>query len=464
VALDLTIPADPSSLGAHDSRAFQAIAIATERSGEAGQTVLIAGLSALLIFAVLAFGSFDLWAIDIVEIGCALLFLVWIWPQISSGCLQLRANALYAPVTVFGLLIVAQVVFGLSAYVHATRGELWKYAAYGVLLLLASQCQRAYAQKLLTILAVFGFLVALFALVQDLSSNGKIYWFWPEVSGRIFGPYANNSHYAGLMEMLTPIPFAMALTDGAKRHLQLLSMVAGVLMAATIFICGSRGGMIAFVVQMIFLAGFAVTRWSRRAGWTLAALCLLTGSLALWIDDGRMLKQLDSLRDPLTNADLTSRLTIARDSLAMVRARPIAGWGLGLFPIAYPQYRSFSTDLLVNQAHDDYVQVLVETGIVGFACVAWFIVNLYRSGIQNLRGHSKTAAMRVLAPLVGCTGILVHSFSDFNLHVPANAALFFVLCGIATGRQSTDQDVRDWTHQDIPTILLTPNFNVSELK
>jgi len=116
----------------------------------------------------------------------------------------------------------------------------------------------------------------------------------------------------------------------------------------------------------------------------------------------------------------------------MVPDRPIAGWGLGLFPIVYPQYRSFSTDDLVNQAHNDYAQALVETGILGFACVVWFIVNLYRTGIQNLRAHSKVATARTLGPLLGCTGILVHSFSDFNLHIPANAALFFVLCGMAS--------------------------------
>jgi len=145
-----------------------------------------------------------------------------------------------------------------------------------------------------------------------------------------------------------------------------------------------------------------------------------------------VLKQLDSLRDPLTNDSVVSRLAIAGDLLRMVRDRPIAGWGLGLFPIIYPQYRSFSTDLFVNQAHNDYLQALVETGIPGFACVLWFIGNLYHSGIRNLRAQSSMAAAPVLGPLVGCTGILVHSLSDFNLHIPANAALFFVLCGMVS--------------------------------
>jgi O-antigen ligase len=434
MGLRTPIRRDSDTLIANHNPGLWQIGFAEDRPTVAKQPILVVGLSVILIFAVLAFGCTDRWAIAAIEVGCVLLLLFWVWPQISSGCLQLRANPLYAPVVLFGLIIVVQIVFGFSAYVHVTRQELWKYAAYGVLLMLASQCQRASARTLLKILAAFGFLVALFALVQYLTYDGKIYWFWPSPSS--FGPYANYSHYAGLMEMLTPIPLAMALTDGTKRHQQLIWMVASIVMAATIFICGSRGGMLAFAIQMMFLGGFFIVRRSRRTAWTLFALCLLTGSLAVWIDDGRMLKRLDSLREPLTNTTAASRLTIARDSLRMVPDRPIAGWGLGLFPIIYPQYRSFSTDDLVNQAHNDYAQALVETGILGFACVVWFIVNLYRSGIQNLRARSKIVTARTLGPLLGCTGILVHSLSDFNLHIPANAALFFVLSGIASERQN----------------------------
>src|SRR6266436_551927 len=363
--LNATIWPEPGTLTANDTTTTQKAATVQARRTSTGQTALIAGFSAVLIFGVLAYCVFDQYAIGILEIGSALLLLLWTWPQISSGRLQLSSNRLYA-------------------------------------------------------------------LVQDLTPNGKIFWYWPAVSGRIFGPYANHSHCAGLMEMLAPIPLAMALTDRARRHQQMLWIAAGILMGATIFVCGSRGGMIAFAAEMMFLAGLFVARSSPRTAWALCAICLVIGAFVFWIDDGRVLKQLDSLRDPLTNAAVTSRLAIARDSLRMVRDRPIAGWGLGLFPIIYPQYRSFSTDLLVNQAHNDYLQALVETGILGFACVLWFIGNLYHSGIRNLRAQSSMADAQVLGPLVECTGILVHSASDFNLHIPANAALFFVLCGMAS--------------------------------
>jgi O-antigen ligase len=155
------------------------------------------------------------------------------------------------------------------------------------------------------------------------------------------------------------------------------------------------------------------------------------------------------LRHP--NTAVVSRLDVAKDIPGMLRNRPVAGWGLGLFPIVYPQYRSFSTDVVVNQAHNDYLQALVETGILGFICVLWFILNLYRDGIRNFRANSRLATTRALASLVGCTGILVHSLSDFNLHIPANAAMFFVLCGIAISGRT--RGAAEWHPHHDPAVV-----------
>jgi O-antigen ligase len=453
MSFDATIHHGAGTSQVQDLTTLQTKTVIVEEHPGGLEQILVAGLSVLLIFGVLAFGGTNQWAIAILEVGCALLFVLWMWSQISSGELQLRLNHLYLPVIFFGLIVLAQVVFGLSAYVHVTRTELWKYAAYGSLFLLANHLHEGAAHKILTILAIFGLMVALFALVQYLTYDGKIYWIWPAAPAS-FGPYVDHSHYAGLMEMLTPIPFALALVDGAKRHQQVLWTIGGMVMAATIFLSGSRGGMAAFAVETVFFAGLVVSRRSWRMAWPLFVMCIAIGGFVSYMDDGRVSKQLDSLRDP--HSVVVSRLDVAKDIPRMVRDRPVAGWGLGVFPIVFPQYRSFSTDLVVNQAHNDYLQALVETGILGFICVLWFIVNLYRGAIRNFRANSRLATSRALAALVGCTGILVHSLFDFNLHIPANAALFFVLCGIATKRQDTrrpGQNAPRWHPHHDPAVV-----------
>jgi O-antigen ligase len=126
------------------------------------------------------------------------------------------------------------------------------------------------------------------------------------------------------------------------------------------------------------------------------------------------------------------RLNITEDSLRMFAKRPFLGWGLGTFPTVYPRYRSFYTNLFVNEAHNDYAQLLVETGLLGFALMLWFLVRLYRHGLPtSRRWEFRWDGAVSLAALLGCTGILVHSFVDFNLQIPANAALFYILCALA---------------------------------
>ncbi len=86
----------------------------------------------------------------------------------------------------------------------------------------------------------------------------------------------------------------------------------------------------------------------------------------------------------------------------------------------------------MNEAHNDYLQLLVETGILGFATMIWFLVVLFRRALPKIGGWMTDVNGAVtLACLLGLSGILVHSLVDFNLQIPANAALFYVFCSIA---------------------------------
>ncbi len=121
----------------------------------------------------------------------------------------------------------------------------------------------------------------------------------------------------------------------------------------------------------------------------------------------------------------------------MFSHRPLWGFGLGTFPTVYPSYRTFYTNLFVNEAHNDYAQVLVETGLLGFGLMLWFLISLYRHGLPtSRRWEFKWDGALSLAALLGCTGILFHSFVDFNMQIPANAALFYVLSALAASELS----------------------------
>ena len=106
---------------------------------------------------------------------------------------------------------------------------------------------------------------------------------------------------------------------------------------------------------------------------------------------------------------------------------------MGVFPTVYPKYRSFYTNDFINQAHNDYLQLLIETGAAGFAIMLWFLLDGILPGEQKdgAIGRRDPSGAAAMAAMLGMTGILVHSLVDFNLQVPANAALFYVLCMVA---------------------------------
>jgi O-antigen ligase len=189
--------------------------------------------------------------------------------------------------------------------------------------------------------------------------------------------------------------------------------------------------MLAFLVQMVILAAFLVKRKkSRTFALALAGFVVALIGLAIWLGGSELGNRLISIRsESSTEISGGTRMAIVRDSWKMWMARPMLGWGLGCFPEVYPQYRSFYTNLFVNQAHNDYVQLTVEMGAVGFVVMLWFLaIVYYRASTKLGSWASNINGALTLAAMLGVSGILVHSLVDFNLQIPANAALFYVLC------------------------------------
>jgi O-antigen ligase len=203
-------------------------------------------------------------------------------------------------------------------------------------------------------------------------------------------------------------------------------------MAASIVLSQSRAGTISLICELAFLF-FIASRNKRRTVMRNSLLLLVFAVLlfVVWIGSAAMWHHLSDLQPGM-------RAAVAKDSLKMLLRRPILGWGLGTFSTAYPAYQSFFTDVFTNAAHNDYLQVLIETGGLGFACLVWFIVALYRRGLKRVHNWTECwSGALSTAALVGCTGLLVHSAFDFNLQIPANAAVFYVLCALATNVPGT---------------------------
>lgn len=132
------------------------------------------------------------------------------------------------------------------------------------------------------------------------------------------------------------------------------------------------------------------------------------------------------------------RFLIWEDSAGIVRDFPLAGTGFGTFENIYPTYRTLLGDRGVGHAHNDYLELVSNGGLVGFALVGWFLVVL----IQTTWGRYKKrrdsyAHCLYLGALAGLLAIFFHSVVDFNFYNNANGLIFFFVCGLAVSASHT---------------------------
>ena len=424
-------------------------------------TKLLYGAVTVLLLAPLAFGAVEPWAIFALELCAAVLLAGWGVRQWMEGEIEFIPHPLYAPALAFVTLALLQSVTGTTSYRHATSSQILLYLGYGMLAFVVTQTLRRGSQlrMLAWALCIYGAVVALFALLEGIAPNGKLYWIWGlEQGGSVYGPYVNRNHYAGLMELLAPIPLALAASRWTHGNRKLVVVAIAALMAGTVFLSGSRGGMLSLALQIVVLVVLLRPRqkdW--KQGIALIVFLAVIVGLLVWLGGNELTRRLASIHTETTQ-ELSGgvRLTIARDSLRMWLRRPVLGWGLGTFPVVYPQFRSFYTTFFINQAHNDYAQLLVETGLVGLAIAVWFLVLTFRRALAKLDNWTETAnGTLTVAALVGCIGILVHSFMDFNLQIPANAALFYALCAIAASGKF-QESVRQRRRSRAHALILDP--------
>jgi O-antigen ligase len=396
-----------------------------------------------LVFGPLAFGAVEPWAMFVLQAGSVVAFLLWIASKVVSNSPTIEFQLVHIPPIVFAGIVLWQIFGSHSAYRHQTVTDFLNYIAYGLLFIIATDLFRneREVRALCLAFAVLGFSLAVIGSLQEFTADGKLYWIrTPRDTGAMFGPYVNRSHYAGVIELLFPFALLGSLKLDLEIGKRLILGFAAVLMVATVFLSGSRGGALSIVFQVIFLCVLLLMRSRRPAlAISLSLVLLCAAAFGTWLGSDRLLGRIGELK----NGSQIGRLQMAEDGLRMFKQHPLVGWGLGTFPVVYPKYRTFATDLYVNEAHNDFVQMMVEVGIFGFLAGIALLLIVFRNGIVQIERGNFTSwrTLAVAASMISVVGIAVHSLFDFNLQIPANALIFYVLCGVAGTSLDADAEV-----------------------
>ena len=393
------------------------------------------GICTLVVFAVAAHGGVEDWARAVLETGAGLLFLGWaLWIYFKQDE-QVVFSPLLPPLAALSLIAFGQWFFHGTASSYSTRTELQLLLSYLILLFLAAQAFRTLQdwRGFVWFGMVFGFLVSIFGILQHLTFNGKLYWFREMHYGGIpFGPYVNRNHFAGFVELILPLALVPLVLGRVRRERWPVVGLFAVVPIGALFLSVSRGGIVSFGVELVVLALVMIQRRTMGkqlfAGATVLLLALLMVS---WLGVGQLLQRFSSFQS--LEATVGKRASMRRDTWQIFLHHPLTGTGLGTLQIVYPPYESLYDGKIVNHTHNDYLEALAETGLLGGLCCAWFLGVLFSESLKRLRqlNNSFTGALQ-LSGLVACTGFLVHSLVDFNLHIPANALLFLLMAHLAT--------------------------------
>jgi hypothetical protein len=383
------------------------------------------GLKILVLFAALV--SFQL-----IPLPAPLLKLLSPGSYAFRDELSLTGVAGWHPVTVSPL----DTVRGLAALVSLILWYLGIHSLFG-----GYRLRRRLAFTVVTT----GSLLTLVALVQAASPHpNRFYGIWrPHYDWAVFGPYTNRSYFSNYLAMAIPLAlgFVVASFEDLKRawrrrhppwlalgdvegtrsmKLTALAMtvIVGVIAAA------SRGGTLSLAAGLLF---FFLAYGIRRLVIASSALVLI---LALtFVDIGPMVRSFES------RGFGHYRVGLWLDSLRMFPRFPILGAGFNSFGVLYPRYQDFDKATWFCATLNEYLQILIDTGIVGAALAATALFILFRRMAITARHNAFDSG--VLAALAA---FCCHNVVDCNWQAPANAVTFVALCGVALARRGQDED------------------------
>jgi O-antigen ligase len=247
-----------------------------------------------------------------------------------------------------------------------------------------------------------------------------------------FGPYVNRNHFAGFVELFIPVALVPLMLGKVRRERWLIVGLFAVVSIGSLFLAASRGGVVSLAVEVV-----VVVIWMslRRTGpkQMLAGAAVLVAALVMvsWLGVKQIAQRFSGMKAMEVSSG--KRASMRRGTWRIFVENPWMGTGLGTLQIVFPPYETLYDGRIVNHAHNDYLEALAETGIAGGLCCALYVgLLLFHSSQQLSAGKTSFGAMLNLSGLVACMGFLVHSLVDFNLHLPANAQLFFLVATLAT--------------------------------
>ncbi len=400
--------------------------------------ILPIGLFVCLSGAVLAFGGMEPVTFGAIEVVVFLLVGLALWGAAETKQLPWKGPTIL-------LLYLIPHAFLVGSNADVSQEYLVRILSYLGVFCLAAVVARnqSTGYRLALALLGLGLFEAFYGLVQYLSGWHQIFTYEKvHYIDRATGTYINANHFAGFLGMVLPLSFSLCLfqfrtaEDTIRRRLPSLVFFffTSLLLLVAILFSRSRMGIFSAGAALLMVGVLWVgTSWRRRAaGLALAGFLAAALLFGLWIGLGPVVERYERV-----GTDYIARQEIWRDTIDLIKERPVFGSGLGSYAHVYPSVQTTFLTRLVDHAHNDYLEITSEWGLLGAILLFGLITVVW---IRAIRPFYRLAGSRVGHLALGCAGgvlaLLVHGLADFNLQIPANAMVFATLIGLAHACQN----------------------------
>jgi putative inorganic carbon (HCO3(-)) transporter len=438
----------------------------------------------LLIFLVaIPYGTVEPWWEALFEFIVFALGALWAVEGMLSGGWLLREHRIFLPVLLLILYAFIQTlpllpgnasgaglkVWGaISADPYETRLSVLKLLALtlaGAMLMRYTTTERRLRALIYTLIGV-GLASAFFGILRQTTQHSPGFILPSLLPGVGYGQFINRNHFAFLMEMVLGLILGLIVARGVRRDQLLIYLALALPVWAALVLCNSRGGLFGMLAEVFFLALSFSLMGSKREGrgqgregrgflrgLSRSAIFrpILIVGLLVTVFLGAILLGGESLTSRLEmvssevgaegsagNAG-AQRAEIWRATWRMIKDHPLLGVGFNGYWAAIPQYHNASGELVPQQAHNDYLELMASGGIIGVVLTGWFLFLLIKEMTGSWRANDSFRRAAGVAASIGLFGVAVHSVVDFGLHVTINALIFTALVVIAVSGRRVEE-------------------------
>jgi O-antigen ligase/Tfp pilus assembly protein PilF len=373
------------------------------------------------------------------------IFIYYIFTIIKKGKFSYTNNSIHLPILIFILLASLSILLN-NTYSVSLKDFIYFLSYFLIYFFIINNIKTKETFNFcLVVFFIAASLISLYLLIQ-------YYGLDPFLSDtkRLTSTLGNRNYVSGYLALIFPIVFSLFLIESKKRNKIFFEIVLLIIYTG-IIVCHTRAIWAALIFSLLLfgylLSHFKINKILKdNKKWLIILFSIFILITLIYSTDNPLNRSSITAAERAVSAfdmqgsSLRTRLLIWNSTIDMIKDRPLFGSGLGTFPLYYleyqadflqrnPSYLNFSGK--AGEAHNEYLQLWAEMGIIGLLSFLLIIIIFYRTNLDSIKKIKRIEGKIIIIGLIsGVTVTLVHSIFSFPFHIPAVGAAFWFIIGI----------------------------------